>query len=88
MPNQPARSDRRGRSGDLVVGHAEEDRVCVCGVGAPPERAIDHKFRQFAERLAQRTPESPPAHEGQATRRVDGGTLPFQFPHLRYRSVG
>ena len=79
--------DVRGGVGDLSVGHAQQD-----GIGAEPVRAASERPGNLVARPRQsagkRGTDPAPADDGQAraSRRVRG-ELPFQFPHLRYRSA-
>ena len=77
---------RRGR-GDLAIGHAQHDGLGTGAIGAAPERSID-LITRLAQRARQRGPHSAAAHHGQRKATWDvRGRVPFQFPHVRYRSV-
>ena len=82
-----SRRDERGRAGDLGVGHAQKYGIGAGTVGTATERP-GHLMAGAFERSGESGTQATPADYGQAAaRRGVRRGFPFQFPHLRYRSV-
>jgi hypothetical protein len=82
--------DSLGRSRDLGVGHAQEDRLAVGHLASAG--GLAYAVPGVAERGGDSGAEPASANDadprqGDGHRRVEVGEVPFQFPHAEYRSV-
>ncbi len=88
MAHEPAWGDTGGGSGDLRVGNAQKHHV---GPGRHRPRGREGLSTGYPAALragGEGTTEAAIADDGEA-RTARGGRegIPFQFPHLRYRSA-
>ena len=87
--------------GDLRIGDAQEHRAGAAAIRAPAQRSLN-VAAGGAKRARQRSAETAIADDGEASMRAGRGNgaaragraarearrgIPFQFPHLRYRSA-
>jgi hypothetical protein len=91
VPDGRARGHEARGGRDFAVRDAQEHRVNAGRDGTAPERALDLERRAgFGERGGNRRTETASADDGDSsglTGRLVLGRIPFQFPHLRYRSA-
>jgi hypothetical protein len=88
VTDQRSFSDHPSRRGDLCVGDAQQH-----GVGTGPIRpaavGANHLIPGQTESAGESGSQAAtPDHGGPRTGRAIRGGIPFQFPHVRYRSAG
>jgi hypothetical protein len=90
VPDGGARRNQRRGGRDLAVRDAQQHGVHAGRRGAASERAFDLEPRGGDESGGYRRAQPARAdhgNSGRLTGRLVLGEIPFQFPHLRYRSA-